>query len=165
MSQDLSRRDDLISWFYLSFELIIGPLPWRRCADKSQILYYKENFEIRHRVDSKAPELFLIWQYIAKLGFFDAPNYSLIYGYLTKLMKRMGFNMTDPFDWSELIHRYRQSVAASFLDGKEGKPLANVEEVALLGDGGLTGRLLSPNITVPPPFSHLSEPDDCGCCC
>jgi serine/threonine protein kinase len=167
LGQDLSRRDDLISWFYLTFELIIGPLPWRRCSEKSQILFYKENFEIRPRVETIAPELFEIWKHIAKLGFPDAPNYVFVYHHLMKIIQNNGFEIDSPFDWSDGLREDRARMAETLQNVRERRELPGVADVThemeLESNAG-TEPLLSPNITVPPPFSHESETDGCGCC-
>ena len=74
--RDLSRRDDLISWFYIIYEFIIEPLPWRKVENKVQILTKKENFDVASKVSPVAPELFEIWRSINSLKFEDTPCYS-----------------------------------------------------------------------------------------
>jgi serine/threonine protein kinase len=167
LGQDLSRRDDLISWFYLTFELMIGPLPWRRCTDKSQVLFYKENFEIRPRVETIAPELFEVWKHIAKLGFQDAPNYGFVYHNLMKIIEHHAFGMGNPFDWLDTVRQERERVVAVLGDVRERRVLGGVADLSAemeLESTGTMDPLISPHITVPPPFSHESEIDGCGCC-
>jgi serine/threonine protein kinase len=167
LGQDLSRRDDLISWFYLTFELIIGPLPWRRCTDKSQVLFYKENFEIRPRVETIAPELFEVWKHIAKLGFQDAPNYGYVYHNLMKIIQNNAFEMEAPFDWFEHVRQEKRRMVETLEGVREGRVLQQVEDLSRemeLESTGAFDPLLSPHITVPPPFSHESETAACGCC-
>ena len=87
LNRDLSRRDDLISWFYLAYELIIEPLPWRGEQDKRAILELKDNFNVGSKVASIAPELFEIWRHISSLAFTDTPNYQHIYRFLQRICK------------------------------------------------------------------------------
>jgi serine/threonine protein kinase len=167
LSQDLSRRDDLISWFYLMFEFTIGPLPWRRCSDKGQILYQKENFDIRRRVETIAPELFEIWKHIAKLGFPDAPNYRYIDHYLMRMITRQEIAMDCPFDWTDMLREDRTRMAETLQDIRERSAVADAVDITRESGGGGDGMgdyLLSPHMTVPPPFSHASETEACGCC-
>jgi serine/threonine protein kinase len=163
MSHDLSRRDDLISWFYLTFELIVGPLPWRQCPDKAQILFYKDNFDIAARVDGVAPEMNDIWTHISALAFGDTPNYGYLYHHLMRIMQRRDIVMDAVFDWAEKLNEHRRGVRTSLEIIHERRRLGNVREMSTHPDG-MSQPLLTPNITVPPPFSHISESEDCSCC-
>jgi serine/threonine protein kinase len=166
LGQDLSRRDDMISWFYLSFELIVGPLPWRRCSDKGQILLHKTNFDVRSRLEGIAPELYEVWHHIARLTFVDAPNYQFLYHHLMGIIRNNGFEIDSPFDWSEQLSENRRQTAETLEHARESRVLAEVADLTREEpqDDGLGQRLLSPNITVPPPFSHESEAELCPCC-
>lgn len=42
--KDLSRKDDLISWFYLAFELIFGTLPWFGISNPIEVMMKKKSF-------------------------------------------------------------------------------------------------------------------------
>lgn len=160
LSKDLSRRDDLISWFYLSYELIVEQLPWRGVADKSKILMMKERFDVGAKVSPIAPELFEVWRHIKSLEYADAPNYSHMYQCLMRICKRSGFKMDDPFDWADLLHENRNQVVQA-LDSLKVKQVEKIESVHA---HSMTDALLGPNMTVPPPFSHISESEECGCC-
>jgi serine/threonine protein kinase len=166
LSQDLSRRDDLISWFYLTFELTIGPLPWRRCSDKAQILYQKDNFDIQRRVEAIAPELFEVWKHIGKLGFQDQPNYRYLHHYLMKMINNQAIEMDGIFDWSDILREERGRMAANLEDIRERNVVHDATDITRENQGGegMGEPLLSPHMTVPPPFSHESETEKCGCC-
>jgi serine/threonine protein kinase len=164
LSHDLSRRDDLISWFYLTFELTVGPLPWRRCSDKAQILYQKDNFDVRRRVEAVAPELYDVWRHVARLGFQDAPNYRYLDHFLMRMVNAQGIAMDAPFDWREILREDRVRMVASLQEVRERSVVGDAAVVGFDGPDGIGDRLLSPNMTVPPPFSHESETDNCGCC-
>ena len=162
MCMDLSRRDDLISWFYLSYELIIQDLPWRGLQDKSQIVEYKTRFDVANAVAPVAPELFEVWRHINSLGYSDKPDYDHVKKCLERICKRNGFNLNDPFDWHPYLHEHRQKIAQA-LETIEATKQTHVEADVLNADQ-LDTNLLGPRMTIPAPFSHLSQTDDCACC-
>jgi serine/threonine protein kinase len=161
LEQDLSRRDDLISWFYVAFELIIGPLPWRGATDKGQILAQKEAFDVRPRVESIAPELFEIWKHIAKLGFADTPNYAFVYHHVLKIVTANNFEMSGAFDWTDLLRDDRVAMAESLSRLAQERTLLDVADVS--GEPGIADFLL-PRVAIDAPLSHDSEEEPCGCC-
>ena len=75
---ELSRRDDMISWFYSCVEFFAGKLPWPASKDKAATYEKKK----RTPVDSlfkKLPNYFRsIYDHIFNLGFEDAPDYFMI---------------------------------------------------------------------------------------
>lgn len=160
LSKDLSRRDDMISWFYLTFELMIEPLPWRGVSDKARILAMKERFDVGAKVSPIAPELFEVWRHIKGLEFTDTPDYAHVYECLLRVCTRSGFKMDDPFDWADLLHEGMNDIVQA-LERLKVRQVAKVESVE---SAEITDRLLAPRITVPSPFSHLSESEQCGCC-
>ncbi|EAY19708.1 CK1 family protein kinase [Trichomonas vaginalis G3] len=160
--EDLSRRDDLISWFYLSLELIVGYLPWRGINDKATILALKDNFDVGQTISPFAPELFEIWRHISSLGFTDTPNYALMYNSLKRILTRIGAKLDDPFEWADMLHEARKTVTQPLENLIGGPDATRIDRVELVDDN-LEARLLGPNVTVQPPFSHMS--DSSSCCC
>jgi len=162
LGEDLSRRDDLISWFYLSLELIIGYLPWRGLSEKEQILALKDNFDIGQTVSPIAPELFEIWRYVSSLSFFDTPNYAQIYGILLSFLSRIGSKFSDQYDWAEILHNTRMTVVqpleALVAEGNH----ESINSISTVDDN-IEAHLMGPNITAPPPFSQMSEEQPCCC--
>ena len=160
LSKDLSRRDDLISWFYLSYELMVEQLPWRGVSDKGRILAMKDRFDVGNKVAPVVPELYEVWRHIKGLEFKDTPNYQHIYDCLLRVCRRSGFKIEDPFDWADMLHENRNQVVQA-LETLKVKQVAKVDSVI---HAHMTDRLLAPHITVPSPFSHISDSDECGCC-
>ncbi|EQC41622.1 CK1/TTBK protein kinase [Saprolegnia diclina VS20] len=85
--EELGRRDDLISWFYLVLDLIRGELPWAYDAQKKNrevVVELKEFYSEMHPeklVESLpgARHLLKIATYLeTELAYGDAPNYSLL---------------------------------------------------------------------------------------
>lgn len=157
---DLSRRDDLISWFYLTYEFIVDLLPWRGEQDKQTILDLKNNFDIESKVRSIAPELTLIWDHINSLAFEETPNYKFISQcLLAKFEQTVGGRMDDPYDWSEMLHKHRNIVAKA-LENMQPMKDAQIN----ISDTGIQQRLLDPGRKFESPFSNMTDSDTCGCC-
>ena len=158
--EDLSRRDDLISWFYLTLEFIQGYLPWRGISDKATILTLKENFDVGQTVSPLAPELFEVWRHISSLRYEDTPNYGSIYTSLRRILTRIGANMDDPFEWHEMLHEARRAVAMPLETLTGGIDASKIESIETMTDS-IETHLLGPKITVHPPFSHISDSSEC----
>ncbi|KAH0787077.1 CK1 family protein kinase [Histomonas meleagridis] len=159
-SHDLSRRDDLISWFYLTYEFVIGVLPWRSAENKDEIVLIKEKFDVASRVSPIAPELYEVWRHISALSFTDTPNYAHIYECLSRICRRNGLKLNDPFDWAEILHRHNSKIAKSV---EALKPNSGLKQNKV-SESELQEQLLQSTITIPPPFSQFSEDSKCSCC-
>jgi serine/threonine protein kinase len=159
LARDLSRRDDLISWFYITFELLIEPLPWRGVTDKQVVLVLKEQFDVRPKMAPTVPEMIEVWDLIQALKFNQEPNYERIYHLLIQISARVGFRFDDPFDWADLLHDHRNQVAQAVEQINIGQwqrsPSRTTEE--------LTQTLLSQGLTASP-LSQVSDASPCCCC-
>ena len=125
-SEDLSRRDDIISWFYSCYELVVGSLPWKTCTDNEEALKKKEIFDVSIGLNDIAPELILVWKHINSLGFADLPNYGLIYRTISKICQQKSIKLNDSFDWTTYLHSHRQKVASA-LKGFNDKELGPIQ--------------------------------------
>ena len=103
MHMDLSRRDDLISWFYMVTDLLTGNLPWRCLDDKDEILRMKRNTSVSAMLNPLVPEMTEIWQLINKLQYGEKPDYERISDLLHEAISASEINEDDPYDWSEII--------------------------------------------------------------
>jgi serine/threonine protein kinase len=54
--QDLSRRDDLISWFYMAVDVLAGPLPWKRLESRAEMLHMKRRLAIGTLLADVSPQ-------------------------------------------------------------------------------------------------------------
>lgn len=165
-ARDLSRRDDLISWFYITYEFLITQLPWRHETDKNQILIIKRKFDIKQAVEPVLPELYEIWQHISGLSFFDAPNYNFIYHKLTEIARNKDISFSEPLEWSDYLHQCRRRVTSKLRDieARTDIPILGVENSEAELDS-IDMPLIRPNITVAAPFSQISEEEPCCLCC
>lgn len=111
--KDLSRRDDLISWFYITVELLIGTLPWENINNNSEVLEMKKSFDITS-LKGLPIDLNPIYRYILSLKFDEKPKYSQIYTYLKRAIDSIGVNFNDPYEWEELILRMKSFVSSKF---------------------------------------------------
>ncbi|KAH0792994.1 CK1 family protein kinase [Histomonas meleagridis] len=181
---DLSRRDDLISWFYFVLDALLGDLPWKGNEDNTDIAMLKSKYDVKAAVEDVAPQLFDIWQHITSLNFEDDPNYQFILQKLNEIMSDNHIIDDDKYDWDEYMSQYRRQLTNEF-------------GVALRIDGGADIQPYYTELGVPPTimkemsdkkrmyqpllqanvpkyhgknysimqYSELNEKDDkCGCC-
>lgn len=154
---DLSRKDDLISWFYVSMELVLGFLPWRgKGIDRREIFNLKMHYDVEKQCKTLIPEMIPIWDHIQSLTFNDQPDYSLIIQHLQSACNRSGIRISDQYDWAAFLHSHRIRVNQS-LDIPEALKSKKIQVKNLIEEP-----LLSSQASVQPPFSHISEE---GCCC
>ncbi|GMS94910.1 hypothetical protein PENTCL1PPCAC_17085, partial [Pristionchus entomophagus] len=100
--KDQSPKDDLESWFYMTVELIKGPLPWGNFKDYHQMGNYKKAIRNEKRSDflSGCPdELGTIMDSIDRTQFFEEPQYDLISREIRSAAARADVDLEMPFDW------------------------------------------------------------------
>ena len=75
----LSRRDDLLSWFYSMFELYTERLPWGRLRDPDEIIPMMENIDFNVIQNPEERGIISgIWDTIMSLDYDETPNYLLL---------------------------------------------------------------------------------------
>lgn len=100
MRRDLSRRDDMFSWFYVMIDLLTGDLPWKNMTSSQEILNAKAHMNI-DALTSISEEIPLIWNHIAKLSYVAKPDYAQLRGLLDKAIAK---HADEPdFDWHPSI--------------------------------------------------------------
>jgi serine/threonine protein kinase len=177
---DLSRRDDLASWFYVLLDIFLGTLPWKGVTNGVDVAVMKNRFDVMEAVHGWAPQLVEVWQHITSLRFPDEPDYRMIFGALDEICQTNNIRDDDPYDWAPFLEQYRKTLAGEFgvalrIDGgtdvlpyysELGVPPVVMQEI----DGRL-GALRSPLLRQRPrnysvmQLSELNEKDDSGCCC
>lgn len=120
--KELSRRDDLISWWYSIIEMHKGALPWGETADKTKIYEHK----MRPKIDQELaqglpPEIHAIWRCIIKYSYSDKPDYRLIRSFLVQAMNEGGFAFDKHFDWEDLTAPQKEHISVIDLDIPEGQ--------------------------------------------
>ena len=162
--KDLSRNDDVISWFYMSVEIITGFLPWRKKEDKQEIMKMKMEFDVEKIIGPEVPEMVTIWNMIKDLKFMETPPYQMIYDLLINVMERNNIKFDDPYDWNASIHGFRNMIAKS-LDNqptKQSIPSIVIESPDRQSTDMSTPLL--PRITTDTPFTHTGDHICCSCC-
>ncbi|VDO19507.1 unnamed protein product, partial [Heligmosomoides polygyrus] len=102
--QDLGRRDDLESWFYMTVEMTRGTLPWRLVTDRNAVRAAKQAARAAGRTQFlfEAPKQYdQILTIVDSYSFDSQPDYDKIYNILDKVREEKGFRMGDHWDWDD----------------------------------------------------------------
>jgi hypothetical protein len=98
--QELSRRDDLISWFYSIVECARGETPWPGNSDKRKAVRIKRKISTK-RLCAALPSGFVrIWEIIGSLRYEDAPDYEQIKRIIKQAAR--GVRGDGVYDWERL---------------------------------------------------------------
>ncbi|KAK4468911.1 hypothetical protein MN116_007578 [Schistosoma mekongi] len=100
--QDLARRDDLWSLFYMFIEFICGQLPWRRIRDKELVGQMK--MALNHKelaIKSGLPEdIVTPWiTHLEQLEYKSMPNYEMLIACLNDWLVQHNIQESDFYDW------------------------------------------------------------------
>ena len=99
--EDLSRRDDLISWFYSVIELVQRRLPWPGSKDREETYRIKKSIEPEELCKNLPKQFLKIFNDIMKLEFHDKPNYNKYFQLIDDAIDEMGMK-NRVFDWEKL---------------------------------------------------------------
>ena len=154
--EDLSRRDDLISWFYMLIDLCFGNLPWRKVENSIDIFHLKKSFDVLNFTISLGIEFNEIWESIKILNFNEKPNYQFIFQKIKILIKKNFINFNDYYDWNDILKEMRSKIAI-----KAGTPHEYHENIKINEE-----LIFKPFISITSPFSEsFDEINCCGCIC
>jgi serine/threonine protein kinase len=116
---ELSRRDDLISWFYSIMEMAGGALPWPGRSDRELTEKMKAEMTPHQLCENLPMQFVLIWRYISGLEFDEDPDYFYIDSELRKAYKQATFEAKH-FDWEDLSEESKARISRIPWDfGKE----------------------------------------------
>ena len=143
--RELSRKDDIISWFYSLCELVAGKHRWDGEEDIKKI---KKELNYEEYIKANFPkQFFSIWRTINMLKYEDCPNYALFISFLDDCMKDLKCTWYEPFVWETM-----DQVAIV--------KLSPISLLPPIGD--------NPNVptNLPPPYVPGEEPkqEKKGCC-
>lgn len=96
--KELSRRDDLISWFYSMVHLADGRLPWPSSSGKKITIQMKREMPTEELCEMLTPEFIDIYNMICALKYEDEPNYDGIITLLKKSISNQHFS-SNKYDW------------------------------------------------------------------
>ncbi|CAJ0579906.1 unnamed protein product, partial [Mesorhabditis spiculigera] len=99
---DLSRRDDVESWFYMLVELTIGALPWRAISDRHAV----HTSKLAARTDitwlNGCPEQYTtMMRLIDAVDFLSAPPYEQLLKLIEEACQQAGVKGKDRWDWDD----------------------------------------------------------------
>lgn len=97
----LSRRDDLISWFYCIVELARGAVPWPGSKNQELAEKMKTEYSPNEFLDFLPQEFAEIYIRIMELGYEEVPPYERILHLLDQAINRL-CPMPRYFDWEKL---------------------------------------------------------------
>ncbi|KHN77651.1 Tau-tubulin kinase 1, partial [Toxocara canis] len=101
---DLSRRDDVESWFYLLVEITAGTLPWRHVSDRNNVRAAKlmaRNASRIHLLHNCPKQYDRLLTAIDAMVFEDEPHYQQMYTILENVCKQNGIDVHSCFDWEQ----------------------------------------------------------------
>ncbi|KAH0786500.1 CK1 family protein kinase [Histomonas meleagridis] len=99
--EDLSRRDDLISWIYCIVELVQKHLPWPGSKDREETYSLKKSIHPEDLCKNLPDQFIKIYTDVAQLGFYDKPNYRRYFKLLNTAIEELG-GAEQKFDWESL---------------------------------------------------------------
>ena len=151
-SKDLSRRDDLISLFYVLAEFVLGTLPWKGLKDKDEIARIK--MKDTGAVVLQMPEpLQRFYESVNKLKFSDCPRYDYLDSLLTDLFTLSGQSDDVPYDWD--IEEALPSIEMSLMSARNATSREQ-KSVTMTADTQQKPEQTETNIQ---PASHMDSPD------
>uniref|UniRef100_A0A8R1UUF0 Protein kinase domain-containing protein n=1 Tax=Pristionchus pacificus TaxID=54126 RepID=A0A8R1UUF0_PRIPA len=102
LGMELSRADDLESWFYMFVELIKGGLPWMTFQDPTEIYKYQRKCRTgleKHEMLGGLPkQIETMMNLIDRLSYYDDPDYGAIYTLIDEAMVKNNVQ-EHPYDW------------------------------------------------------------------
>uniref|UniRef100_A0A5S6QYD4 Protein kinase domain-containing protein n=1 Tax=Trichuris muris TaxID=70415 RepID=A0A5S6QYD4_TRIMR len=103
LKKDLCRADDLISLFYMAYEMIVGELPWKRKLDKHGILSMKLRISPVVMAKQLDANFQLFAEHLMSLSYVSEPDYDMIQELLLNVMQEDNVNESTPFGWEHLL--------------------------------------------------------------
>jgi serine/threonine protein kinase len=117
--RQLSRRDDLISWFYSTVELADGQLPWPGSRERRASEQSKGAIKSKKLCKALPADFQTIWQMISCLPFSADPDYYEIRRIIKRAIRDMESADTN-FDWEALTKEQITALSPIPLEMQEG---------------------------------------------
>eukprot|EP00906_Rhabdomonas_costata_P033544 RCo047263 len=139
---ELSRRDDLESLFYVLVYLLRGSLPWQKIRasgpDEQNALIREQKVgpPIKALLRDLPQEFVSFYNYVRSLGFKKKPNYVQIQKLFERLFEKKGFVRDGRFDWSDKwqhVKAERERCAQSLQTGATIQTLSSAPTTATTG--------------------------------
>ncbi|OHS97190.1 Casein kinase I isoform alpha [Tritrichomonas foetus] len=108
--RELSRRDDLLSWFYSIIELAESRVPWPGSRDRDRTFYMKKSTKPEHLCRALPIEFAMIYNNLMSLQFDQKPDYRALNNLLSEAMRKV--DCEKKFDWEFLDDETLDSISA-----------------------------------------------------
>ena len=109
--RELSRRDDLLSWFYSIIELAESRVPWPGNRDRDRTFYMKKSTKPEQLCRALPLEFADIYNSLIALEFDQKPDYALLKHLLNEAMKKVDAS-EKRYDWELLEDDTIMSISA-----------------------------------------------------
>jgi serine/threonine protein kinase len=102
---ELSRRDDLESFFYMIIFFLMKKLPWQDIKEKTKVEKYKKILDLKCSFDINDYKILLpneiinMFKYVKNLKFEEEPNYLMIKNSFKSILYRIDHNEDEVFSW------------------------------------------------------------------
>ena len=102
---EMSRRDDLESFYYMVIFFILKKLPWQDIKANSRVEKYHKILELKFIFDIDDYKILLpneiikMFKYVKKLKFEETPNYSMIKNSFKSILYNIGHTEIETFSW------------------------------------------------------------------
>jgi serine/threonine protein kinase len=141
--KQLSRRDDLISWFYSTIELAHGRVPWPGSRDRVMTVKLKKELSISILCEGFPSPFEDIWKHLRGMKFRERPNYSFIRKSIRKSIKDLGFREPPRFDWEGMSTEEMSEISSVPLTMGSGERNDSLFDGPSSSDGGCIPCLVS----------------------
>ena len=114
---ELSRRDDLESFFYMIIFLLLKKLPWQDIRAQSKVEKYYKILELKCIFDIDNYKILLpneiikMFKYVTNLKFEEEPNYSMIKNAFKIILYNTGHTYKETFSWINDKHILNSKVS------------------------------------------------------
>jgi serine/threonine protein kinase len=120
--KQLSRRDDMISWFYSVIELAHGHVPWPGSRDRVKTIQMKKEMTTSALCEGLPSPFQDIWHKLKNMKFEEKPPYTWIRKGVQRAIDDLGFREPIGFDWETLSWEQVKEISSIRLEmnGNEG---------------------------------------------
>ena len=114
---EMSRRDDLESFYYMVIFFILKKLPWQDIKANSRVEKYHKILELKFIFDIDDYKILLpneiikMFKYVKKLKFEETPNYSMIKNSFKSILYNIGHTEIETFSWIKDRHILNSKVS------------------------------------------------------
>ncbi|KRX84295.1 Tau-tubulin kinase 1 [Trichinella sp. T6] len=140
-NKEMGRHDDLWSLFYMIVEFLNGSLPWRKVKNKEEVGRLKKELTAKRLTEGLPTELRQFASHLETLSYSIKPNYEYLAKCLTQILKKLGIDGSEPFDWEIGYENLKTKTTATISRKVGGNRAHGVNEAAaaVRGGGDLNG--------------------------